>query len=91
MVGDAMFFHEGDEIMLRVAAERGNAEMRILRQEILRRGVQVGEIAPPAAGYADFPSDFRRVVEQQHALSAFARLRGAHQARRTCADNDDIV
>src|SRR3546814_3182224 len=43
--GDAVAVDQGDEVLRRVAAQRRHAEVRVGRQEIGRRGVQVGEVA----------------------------------------------
>jgi hypothetical protein len=47
--GDAVPTDKVDEIPLGIAAQGGFAEMRVLRQEILGRGVKIGEVAAPAA------------------------------------------
>ena len=53
VLGDAVALDQRDEVALRVAAQRRDAEVRIGRDEVLRAGVEVGEVAAPAAGDAD--------------------------------------
>ena len=69
---------------------RRAAEMRVLRQEICRLDIAVGEIAAPAAGNTDLLAEFVIVLDQQNATAALPGLRGAHHACRTGADHDDI-
>ena len=49
MPGDVVPIHEIDEIPLRVAGQCTLCEMRIGAQEILGRGVDIGEVAAPSA------------------------------------------
>ena len=89
--GDAVLFDQRNKIVLGVSAQRRMAEPRIVGQKIRRRGVQIGEIAPPAAGDADFFSRMPRLLEQQHRAPALAGDSGAHQARGTGAEDDDVM
>ena len=75
--GDAVALDERDEIARRVARERGAAEVGILRQEVRRVGVQVGEVAAAAAGDADLLAERSVVLDEQHAAAALPR-RAAH-------------
>ena len=90
VVGNAVAFHERDEIRLRVASQRRDAEARIARDEILRRGVDVGEIAASPARDADFLAGRARMVDHQHRASAPARLDGAHHPGRARADHHNV-
>jgi hypothetical protein len=65
--------------------------MWIRRNEIFRASVQVGEIAPAAAGDQNFLADVIRVFEDQDASSAFAGFDGTHQAGCTGSQNDGVV
>ena len=58
MIGDAVTLDHGDEIGLRVAAQRRSAEVRIAGEESIRRTMKIGEIATPAAGDQDLGADF---------------------------------
>ena len=58
--------------------------------EVFRAAMNVGEVAAAAAGDQNLFSDSVRVVQQGNPLAVFSGLDGAHQASRTCAENDDI-
>ncbi len=64
--------------------------MRIGRKIALGRGVEIGEVAPPAARYPDFLAGRRIVVDDEHRPPAPARLNCAHHARRTRAEDHHI-
>ncbi len=91
MVRDAVFFDECYEIGRSIAGERRFGEVWIGRKEILRAGVQVGEVAAAAAGDQDFLADSIRSFEHQNTPAALAGLNGTHQAGRAGSENDDVV
>ena len=91
VVGDAVFFDESYEVGRSVAGERRFGEVWIGRKEILRAGVQVGEVAAAAAGDEDFLADSIRAFEHQNTPATLAGLNGTHQAGRTGSENDDVV
>ena len=91
MIGDAVALDHRDEVVLGVTAQRRSAEPRIVRQEIRRSRVQIGEIASAAAGDADLLARMPRLFKQQHPLSALDRDAGAHQARSARAEDDDVM
>ena len=64
--------------------------MRILRQKIFGRGMEIGKIASPAAGDTDLCARNSDMVEDKNGAAALAGLRRAHHARRTRADNHDV-
>src|SRR5262249_37809726 len=80
VIRDAARLHPRDEVMLGKTLERRYAEMRIARDELFRRAVEIGEIAPPAAGDADLLRRFFGMVDDEHATPAPRRLDAAHQA-----------
>ena len=86
VIGDAMALDQRDEIMLRVAVERRLVEMRIGREEPVRRAMQVGEVAAPAARDQDFRADLVGMIEQQDLAAALARGERAHQPGRARPD-----
>ncbi len=88
--GDAMLFHQRDEVARRVARQRGAAEIGVRGKKILRPCIDVGEIAASAARDADFFAQLFGVVEQQHAAAAFAGFDRAHHAGPSGADDDDV-
>ncbi len=52
--------------------------MRIRRDEIFRRAMNVGEVAASSAGDEDFFADAVGVIEKGDAASALAGFDGAH-------------
>src|SRR5260370_16873703 len=67
VIADAMAFDQGDEIVLRVAAERGFAEMRVGGKKALRRYFKIGEIAAAAARHENLAPPLISVFAHQHA------------------------
>ena len=61
-----MALDQRDEVVLGVAVERGFVEMRIGGEKPVRRAVQVGEVAAPAAGDQDLRAGLVEMIEQQH-------------------------
>ncbi len=90
MVGDAVPFHQRDEIVLRVAAQRRLGEMRILREEVARAGTKIGEVAATAARDADLLAGRLRMIEHEHASAARSRMDSAHHARSARAEDDRV-
>jgi hypothetical protein len=90
VVANAVALDELDEVVLGMALQRRDAEMRVLRQEILRRSVDVGEVAAAATGDADLLSRRGRVVDEQHRAAPPSRLDGTHHARSTRADHKNV-
>ena len=64
--------------------------MRVGGEEAVGRGVEVGEVAAPAARDQDFLAGLAGMVDQQDAAAALAGLGGAHQPRRAGAEDDRI-
>ncbi len=77
VVGDAMFFDEGEEIRGSVAGQGGFGEVGIRGEEILRLAMDVGEVAAASAGDEDFLADAVGVFEDGDATAALARFDGA--------------
>ena len=90
VVADPVFFHQREEILRRVARQRAFAEMRIFREEILRGGVNIGEITPSTTRDADFFSQLGRVIDQHHALALLGGNSRTHHAGRARADHCHI-
>ena len=87
MPAEAMARHQLAEIGRRVARQRRFCEMRIFAEETAGRGVDVGEIAPTAAGDADLFGRLPGVVEHQHPPSEPTGASGVEQPRRAGADH----
>ncbi len=77
VIGNAVFFDQGDEVGRSVACERGFCEMLVCADEILRAAVNVRKIAAAAAGDEDFLADAIGALEYGNAASAFAGFGGA--------------
>jgi hypothetical protein len=88
--GDAVLVDQGDEIVLSIAGQRRFAEMRVAGQEIFRPGIEIREVAAPAARNQDLLARRVRVVEQQHAPPAGTGRHRAHHAGGARADDDDV-
>jgi hypothetical protein len=86
-----MFFDEAHEVRRSVAGQRRFGEVWIGGKEILRAGVQVGEVAAAAAGDQDFLADSIRAFEHQNIAASLAGFNGTHQAGRAGPENDDVV
>ena len=90
-MADAVPFHHLHEMPGAVAVERRLAEVRVGGYEVVRGGVQVGEIAAPAAGHQDLLAGLIGVVQHQHRAAAVTGAGGAHQTRRAGADYHHII
>ena len=64
--------------------------MRILRQKVFVRGVQVRKVASTAARDANFFADLFAVVDDGDAAAAHGCDARAHHARSACANYDYI-
>ncbi len=86
-----MLAHQGDEIMLSMPRQSRAREMGIGAEKAGGvAGVQIGEIAAPAAGDQDLRAGLAIVLDHQHAPPAGA---GVHRRIKPCgarADDDAI-
>ena len=64
--------------------------MGVGRNEIGRRGAQVGEIAAPAPGNTDFFGQTLGMIKNDHTKPALARYGGRHHAGGAGADHGNI-
>jgi hypothetical protein len=85
--GDAMFIDESEKVVGGETGESGFGEVGIGGEEILRRGMSVGEIAPASAGDEDFLANAVGMLEDGDAAAALACLDGAKEAGGTGAEN----
>ena len=85
-----MFADEFDEIFGGVTRQRRFTKVRILRDEVFRRGVEICKIAAPAAGDNDLAPDLGVVLNDQRFTPAPACLGSAKKPRRAPANNDHI-
>jgi hypothetical protein len=82
-----VFLDEINEVPLRKTAEGAFAEMRVLGNEILWASVDIGEIAAPTAGDADFLPWVLCVIQNQ---CVAARVDRAHHAGGAGPKNNRI-
>ena len=64
--------------------------MGVVRNKVLGRSMDVGEIASTAAGDDDLTSDVNIFFDHQNTTAALARFYRAKQPRRSTA-NDDYI
>ena len=71
--GDAMPLDQREEILRRIAPQRGLGEMRVGGEIAVGSAMDVGEVAAPAAGDQDLLARRIGMIDQQHAPAAPAR------------------
>jgi hypothetical protein len=91
VVGDVVLFDESDEVGGGVAGESGAAEVGIGGEEILRAGVDVGEVAAASAGDKDFFASLVGVIDEKDAALAATAKDGAEEACSTGTEDDEVV
>jgi hypothetical protein len=64
--------------------------MRVLRQKLFGAGMNIGEIASPAAGDADFLASGLGVIDEQNSSPAPSGFGGAEHASSACADDQGV-
>jgi hypothetical protein len=90
VIGDAALFDEGDEILWRVARERGFCEMGIGGEEIFGSGVEVGEVAAASAGDEDFFAGAIGEFDNGDAAATLSSLEGAEKSGGASAEDEDV-
>ncbi len=90
VVRDVVALHQREEILRRIARQCAFAKMRVLRQVVLWRRIQVGEIAAATAGNPDFFRQLGGMIDQDDAFAALAGNCGAHHAGSAGTDHGDI-
>ena len=88
--GDAVFFDEGEEVLRGEAGERGFGKVRVGGEEVFRAGVEVGEVASPAAGDEDFFAGAVGVLEDEGAASAAAGFEAAHETSGSGSEDENV-
>lgn len=90
VVWHAVFGHQTDEVPLGVTCQRRFAEMCVLREEIARLGVHVGEIAAATARHEDFLAGLVGMVKQHHLAPAPGGGQRTHQPCGASANDHDF-
>jgi hypothetical protein len=90
VIGHAVLADHGDEVPRRVPSQSRLVEVRVLREEVDRVRVHVGEVAAATTGHEDLLARLVGVVDEQHLAAACGGGHGTHQAGGTCADNHNV-
>jgi hypothetical protein len=80
-----------DEVLRRVAGERGACEVRIAGEETVRSAVDVGEVAAAAAGDENLFANTVGMIEDEDAAATLTCGDGGHEARCTSAEDEGIA
>ncbi len=91
VIKDFVFFDEGNEVGGRVAGQGGFGEVGILREEVFRLAMEIGEVAAASAGDEDFLADFFGAFEEEDAAAAFCGFGGAEEAGGAGAEYEKVV
>ena len=83
-------FDQVDEVPRRVARQRRSAEVAVLRKEIFRPGMDIGEVAAAPARYRDFLAHPITVLQEGHSAPALPSRQCAHHPGRAATDDYDI-
>jgi len=87
VIRNPMFLHEAYKVSRRVTSQGRFREMWIRGNEIVRRAMDIREIAAPAARNQNLLPNLLRPLDDGHAPPAFFGLHGAHQPRRSRAQH----
>ena len=90
IIRNVVLLHQLDEFAGGITLEGGSAEVWVVGEIIFRAGMEIGEIATPAAGDENFFSDTMVVLEHKHGPIPQTSRSRTHQARATCANDDDV-
>ena len=90
VIRNAMLLDQSNKICRGVSRERRFGEVRISGDKVFRLIMKVGEIAPATAGYQNLFADAPGAFEHRHAPAPLPRLDGAHEPRRTAAENNYV-
>src|SRR4051812_42891276 len=80
-----------DEVSRRVSRQCRFGKVRIFGNEMLWAGVQIGEVAPAAAGNEYFFADALSAFKNNDALATQAGLHRIHQTRGASAKNNCVI
>ena len=87
---DAYVYDADRDAVMTLALGTALAEVGIGGQIAVRCGMEIGEVASPAAGDEDLLSRPVTMVDQQHPAAALAGNGGAHQAGAAGAEHDRV-
>jgi hypothetical protein len=90
VVGNAMLFHEGDEVGGRVPGEGGFGEVFVGADEILRATMDVREVAASSTGDKNFLADAVGKFKDRDAPSASSSFRRAKEPCGASAEDESI-
>ena len=90
VIGDPVFFHQGDEIGRGIAGESGFGEVRIFREKVFRLAIKIREIAAASARDEDFFANFVGAFQNDDAAAAFAGFDSAEEAGGPAPQNHHV-
>ena len=86
-----MLLDQRDEVRRRIAGQCRLGKVRIGRDKVFCRAVDIGEIATPAAGNQNLFSQSLGMFKDRNPPAALARFDGAHQSRSAAAKNQRVI
>ena len=93
-VRNAVFLHEGDEILRCVARERTATKLGVVAHKVFVGGayieISVGEVAATAAGDTDFFGDFVAVIEDENFQALLCSHTSTKQTGCTGTHNHNV-
>ena len=90
VVGDAVFFHEGNKIRWRVTSKSRLTKMRVCGNEILGAGICVSEITSTATRDRNLFADAFRVFDYRYLSTPLARFDGAEKSGSAPANDHNV-
>jgi hypothetical protein len=89
--GDAVLFHECDEIARCIASEGGARKVGVGGEKSVSAAIEVSEVAAAPAGDEDLFADAIGMIENENAAAMLARSNSGHKARCSSAEHQDIA
>jgi hypothetical protein len=88
--GDSVAFDKLQKVSGLIERQRGLGEVGIGRDEVLRRAMDIGEVATASAGDENFSARLRVVFEEKDATVALSGYCGAHETGCACTQHDYV-
>lgn len=85
-----MLLNERDEIMLRIAAKRGNTKSPVMGKEAVRIAIEIGEVTASPARHQDFLADPVRSFEDDDVPPMSRGGNRTHKAGGAATNDEDI-
>ena len=91
VIRNVMLLHQRDKIGRRIAGQRGFCKVRICRNKVFRRAMEIGEVTASAAGNENFLALTLSTFEHGNAPSPAARFNRTHESGCSSAKNQGVV